>query len=500
MGSSLLSAIARRLEGKVALITGGAGGLGSVTAKLFHEHGAKVMIADIQDDQGRPICKNPSLENASFIHCDVTNESHMQNAVEKALSMHGKLDIMFNNAGIMDTIIPDIFNYNVSDFERVLHVNTIGTFLGTKHAARVMKRAQQGTIINMASTCSVIGGVGTHAYVSSKHAVLGLTRNTAVELGQYGIRVNCVSPHVFPSAMSRNALGREDDDPLDDIYSSLKGATLKPHDVARAVLYLASDEARLEGKVAVITGAARGIGESTARLFHKHGAKVVIADILVELGQKVSQDLGESATFVRCDVTKEPDIENAVNTAVALYGKLDIMFNNAAIIGTNKPNILDNDLLEFEKIINVNLIGAFLGTKHAARVMIPNGRGSIITNGSVCTTTGGVANHGYTSSKHGVVGLTKNTVVELGRHGIHVNCLSPYLVATPLSMDFFELNDQGVRDVYRNLKGVLTVEDVAEAALFLASDESKYVSGHNLMVDGGFTMMNSGFCMFGKSA
>ncbi|KAG8387457.1 hypothetical protein BUALT_Bualt02G0023300 [Buddleja alternifolia] len=220
MGSSLLSAIARRLEGKVALITRGAGGLGSVTAKLFHEHGAKVVIADIQDDQGHSICKNPSLENASFFHCDVTNESHMQNAVEKALSMHGKLDIMFNNAGIIDTIIPDILNYNVSDFERVLRVNTIGTFLGTKYAARVMKRAQQGTIINT------------------------LTRNTAVELGQYGIRVNCVSPHVFPSAMSRNVLGREDDDPLDDIYSSLKGATLKPQDMARTVLYLASDEAR----------------------------------------------------------------------------------------------------------------------------------------------------------------------------------------------------------------------------------------------------------------
>ncbi|KAG8387458.1 hypothetical protein BUALT_Bualt02G0023400 [Buddleja alternifolia] len=111
-----------------------------------------------------------------------------------------------------------------------------------------------------------------------------------------------------------------------------------------------------------------------ARLFHKHRAKVVIVDILAELGQK---------------------------------GKLDIIFNNAAIIGTNKPNILNHDVSEFEKIINVNLIGAFLGTKHAAHVMIPNGHGSIITNGSVCTTTGGVANHGYTSQSTGSWGLLR---------------------------------------------------------------------------------------------
>ncbi|KAK6163616.1 hypothetical protein DH2020_000480 [Rehmannia glutinosa] len=242
--SSLLSAVARRLEGKVALITGGAGGLGSVAAKLFHEHGAKILIADVQDNQGRLICKNISSETASFIHCDVTNESHIQNAVEKAVSMHGKLDIMFNNAGIMDTMKSDILDYNLSDFEHVFRVNVAGAFLGTKHAARFMKRVRKGTIINMASVCSVIGGVGTHGYASSKHAVLGLTRNTAVELGHYGIRVNCVSPYAFPSSMSRGFLSREEDDPMDDIESNLEGVHLKAEDVAETVLYLASDESK----------------------------------------------------------------------------------------------------------------------------------------------------------------------------------------------------------------------------------------------------------------
>uniref|UniRef100_A0A2N9FUQ3 Uncharacterized protein n=1 Tax=Fagus sylvatica TaxID=28930 RepID=A0A2N9FUQ3_FAGSY len=158
---------------------------------------------------------------------------------------------------------------------------------------------------------------------------------------------------------------------------------------------------RLEGKVALITGGASGIGESTARLFSKHGAKVVIADIQDDLGHSVCKDLNsQSTSFVHCDVTKETDIGNAVNHAVSKYGKLDIMLNNAGIAGVAKPNILDNTKAEFEQVVNVNLVGAFLG---------------------------GGASHGYTSSKHGVLGLMRNTAVELGQFGIRVNCVSPYV-------------------------------------------------------------------------
>lgn len=258
---------------------------------------------------------------------------------------------------------------------------------------------------------------------------------------------------------------------------------------------------RLEGKVALITGGSSGIGESAARLFAKHGAKVVIADVQDELGHSVCEELKtESASFVHCDVTQEKDVENAVNTAVSKHGKLDIMFNNAGIVGTPKPNILDNDKAEFEKVISVNVVGAFLGTKHPARVMIPVRRGSIISTASVCGTIGGVASHAYTSSKHGVIGLMRNTAVELGQHGIRVNCVSPYVVLTPLVKDFFKLDDDEVNRLYSNLKeAVLKAEDIAEAALFLGSDESKYVSGHNLIVDGGFTIVNPGFCMFPQS-
>ncbi|XP_043706747.1 secoisolariciresinol dehydrogenase-like [Telopea speciosissima] len=254
---------------------------------------------------------------------------------------------------------------------------------------------------------------------------------------------------------------------------------------------------RLEGKVALITGAAGGIGKCTAELFCKHGAKVMIADIKDELAHSVCQDIGPtSASFVHCDVTVESDVQNAVDATVSKYGALHNMFNNAGIVGSNTPNIPHDDKADFERILSVNVTGAFLGTKHAARVMIPAGGGSIINTASVCSVMGGLAPHSYTTSKHAVLGLTKNTAVDLGRYGIRVNSVSPYLVITPLAKEFLKKANMP-EEVYSNLKGVvLKTEDVAEAVLYLGSDESKYVSGHNLVVDGGYTISNPAFTVY----
>lgn len=254
--------------------------------------------------------------------------------------------------------------------------------------------------------------------------------------------------------------------------------------------------------MALITGGARGIGECTAKLFAAHGAKVVVADIEEDLGHALCDDIigRASSTFVLCDATVESHIENAVNTALSNHGKLDIMVNNAGTIDHPKPSILDNTMEDFERVLKLNLVGAFLGTKDAARAMIPAQSGSIITTASLASVITGMAPHAYTSSKHGVVWLVKNTAAELGRHGVRVNCVSPYAVATPLAKEFFGLDKEGVEGLYSNLKGrCCTVEDVAEAALYLAGDEAKFVSEINLVVDGGFSIMHSGCFMFADS-
>ncbi|XP_077230865.1 secoisolariciresinol dehydrogenase-like [Tasmannia lanceolata] len=251
---------------------------------------------------------------------------------------------------------------------------------------------------------------------------------------------------------------------------------------------------RLESKVALITGGASGIGESAAKLFHRHGAKVFIADIQDELGQLVSKDLASPDCFIHCDVSNEDHVRNAIDSVVTKYGKLDIMFNNAGIIDPFKQSIINNEKADFERVNSVNLTCVFLGIKHAAQVMIPARRGSIISTASIASVLGGISTHAYTCSKHAVVGLTKNAAVELGQFGVRVNCISPYGLVTPLAERFFPAKGEELEksmEVPANLKGVyLKAEDIANAALYLGSDESKYVSGHNLVVDGGYTIVN----------
>ena len=254
---------------------------------------------------------------------------------------------------------------------------------------------------------------------------------------------------------------------------------------------------RLEGKVAAITGAASGFGATTARLFVAEGCKVALGDIQEEAGRAVAAELGDAAMFTRCDVTAEEDVANLVDTAVSAFGKLDIMFNNAGIVGAVGP-IDTTPTEEWKATLDILLNGVFYGVKHAARVMKPQESGAIVSMSSTAGILGGLGPHTYTAAKHAVVGITKSAGAELCRFGIRVNCISPAGMATPMVANVSTGDPDAIEETKRNLAAASPLkgrpglaEDVANAALWLASDESGYTNGHTLTTDAGMTTGSS---------
>jgi len=251
---------------------------------------------------------------------------------------------------------------------------------------------------------------------------------------------------------------------------------------------------RLEGKVAVITGAGSGMGRVAAQLFSAEGARVVVAEFDERAGRETVEMVsaaGGEASFVRTDVSSESDAAAMVAHALDRYGKVDILYNNAGIMPEPDHSVIDTDVATWDRVMAVNLRGVFLGCKYAIPRMLEQGSGSVINISSFVALLGcSVPQDAYTASKGAVLSLTRSLAVQFGPRGVRSNAICPGPIETPLLMDWL-LKDEAARNLRlaRNPTGRFgKPEEIVNVAIYLASDESRWTNGAHFVIDGGISV------------
>jgi NAD(P)-dependent dehydrogenase (short-subunit alcohol dehydrogenase family) len=251
---------------------------------------------------------------------------------------------------------------------------------------------------------------------------------------------------------------------------------------------------RLEDKVTIITGAGSGMGRTAARMFAGEGAKVVCVDVAEEVAESAAEEVrtaGGQATAVVADVSNEDAARKMVDHAVATFGRVDALYNNAGIMPATDHSVIDTDVETWDKVMAVNLRGVFLGCKYAIPKMVDQGSGSIINIASFVALLGcSVPQDAYTASKGAVISLTRSLAVQFGPNGVRSNAICPGPVETPLLMDWLVKDEEAKRiRLARNPTGRFgKPEEIVNMALYLASDESRWTNGASLVVDGGISV------------
>ena len=493
---------------RLVLVTGAARGIGLACARRFAEAGDRVVLTD-RDDEACALAAQSLGPGHIAVCMDVSAERDVVRVMEDVQSRCGPLDVLVNNAGVVDRFARPLLDVPAEDIERLISINLQGPFLVTRAAIPAMAARGRGAIINIASGAGLRALPGRAAYGMTKAGVIGMTRALAVELAPLGIAVNAVLPGYVDTEILL-ALEREGRFDRESVARAIPAGRLgRGHEIAEAVFHLshggylagtllsvdggvdafggsgrASARAMPQrmhrtGDVACVTGGASGIGAAIADHLAGQGWQVVVLD-----QQPVP---GNRFPSWQVDLADQRQVDDAFATIATTLAPVALLVNNAGVVEPLMPSA-DQRLADFLRTVDVNVAGMIHAARAAALQMREHGGGAIINLSSITASLGVPGRNAYCASKSATTMLTRSMACEWAEHGIRVNAVAPGYVRTPA---LEALIDAGVRDMAaitaRIPMGRLgQPSEIAALVAFLASDAASYITGTTVQADGGY--------------